>query len=138
MFFFILFQFLTRLLSSKHLRLFSTYLVGRNGTMWKTCYSAPQNGKNKISWNIKTNCVTNFLLTVRSSSMRGYTCHYVVSTWKTNVYINFNKNNEKFVIFCLQITGYLNTRKSFPICMFVVMASGKCDLHIHFTFLQEF
>ena len=27
---------------------------------------------------------------------------------------------------------------SFPICMIVVMVSGKCDVHIHFTFLQEF
>ena len=35
-------------------------------------------------------------------------------------------------------TEGLNTKKSFPICMFVVMASGKCDLHIHLTFLQEF
>ena len=40
-----LFQFLTRLLTSKHLKLFSTYLVGRNGTMWNTCFSAPQNAK---------------------------------------------------------------------------------------------
>ena len=57
---------------------------------------------------------------------------------KTNVYINFNKNNQNLEIFCLQLTEYLNTRKSFQICMFVVMASGKCELHIHFTFLQEF
>jgi len=32
---FTLFHFLTRLLTSKHLKLFSTYLVGRNGAMWK-------------------------------------------------------------------------------------------------------
>jgi hypothetical protein len=36
--------------------------------------------KKKISWNLKTKCVTDFLLTVRSSSMKHYTCHYVVST----------------------------------------------------------
>ena len=36
--------------------------------------------KMKVSWNIKTKCVTDFLLTVRSSSMKDYTCHYVVST----------------------------------------------------------
>ena len=36
--------------------------------------------KMKISWNIKTTCVTDFLLTVRSSSMKDYTCQYVVST----------------------------------------------------------
>ena len=33
---------------------------------------------------------------------------------------------------------YLNTNNSFPICMFVVIASRKCELHIYFTFLQEF
>ena len=47
--------------------------------------------KMKISWNIKTKCVTDFLLTVRSTSMKDYTCHYVVSTKKTNVYINLIK-----------------------------------------------
>ena len=36
--------------------------------------------KMKVSWNIKTMCVTDILLTVRSSSMKDYTCHYVVST----------------------------------------------------------
>ena len=36
--------------------------------------------KMKISWNIKTICVTDFLLTVRSSSMKDYTYHYVVNT----------------------------------------------------------
>ena len=41
----ILFQFLTRYLTSKHLKLFSTYLVVRNGTMWKTCFPNPQNAK---------------------------------------------------------------------------------------------
>jgi hypothetical protein len=40
--------------------------------------------------------------------------------------------------FFLQLTGYLNIRKLFLICMFVVKASGKWDLHIRFTFLQEF
>jgi len=70
--------------------------------------------------------------------MKDYNCHYVVSTYKTKVYINFNKNNEYLENFCLRVTGYLNTMKSFPICMFVVMDSGRFDLHIHFTFLQEF
>ena len=36
--------------------------------------------KMNVSWNIKTKCVTDFLLSVRSSSMKDYTCHYVVST----------------------------------------------------------
>ena len=36
--------------------------------------------KMKVRWNIKTKSVTDFLLTVRSSSMKDYTCHYVGST----------------------------------------------------------
>ena len=33
-----------------------------------------------VSLNIKTKCVTDFLLTVRSPSIKDYACHYVVST----------------------------------------------------------
>ena len=36
--------------------------------------------KMKVSWNIKTKCVTDFLLTEKFSSMKDYTCHYMVST----------------------------------------------------------
>ena len=36
--------------------------------------------KMKVSWNIKTKCVTDFLLTVSSSSLKDYSWHYVVST----------------------------------------------------------
>ena len=36
--------------------------------------------KMKVIGNIKTKCVTDFLLTVMSSSMKDYTCHYVEST----------------------------------------------------------
>ena len=36
--------------------------------------------KMKVSRNIKTKCVTDFLLTVRSSSLKVCTCHYVWST----------------------------------------------------------
>jgi len=42
-----LFQFLSRLLTSKHPKLLSTYVVVRNGAMCKTCFSAPQNAKKK-------------------------------------------------------------------------------------------
>jgi hypothetical protein len=45
MMFLTLFQFLSRLLNSNHPKHFSTYLVGRNGAMWNTCFSAPQNAK---------------------------------------------------------------------------------------------
>ena len=133
-----IFQLLTRLLTSKHLKLFSTFLVGRIGTMWKTCFQLLKMRTKKISWDIKSKCLTDFLLKVRFSSMKDHTFHYMVITWKKNVYINLKKKQWKFENFCLQVTGYLNTRKSFPICVFVVMASGKCDLHIHLTFLQVF
>ena len=93
--------------------------------------------KFKVSRKIKTKCVTVFSLTVRSSSMKDYTCRYVGSTKKTNIYINFNKINVNFEIFCLHVTGYSNTKESFPSCMFVVMASGKCELHTYFTFLKR-
>ena len=75
--------------------------------------------KMKESWNKKTECVTDFLLTVRTSSMKDYTCHYAVSTQKTKVCINFIKINVNLEIFCLLVTGYLNTEESFPICMFL-------------------
>ena len=42
-----------------------------------------------------------------------------------------------FEIFCLHVTGYSNTKDTFPSCMFVVMASGKCEPHTYFTFLQR-
>ena len=56
---------------------------------------------------------------------------------KENVYINFNKIKVNFEIFCLHLTGYSNTKESFRSCMFVVMATGKCEPHTYFTFLQR-
>jgi len=40
-------------------------------------------------------------------------------------------NNGNFEIFCLQLTGYLNTKKSFPISVFVLINSGKCEIRIY-------
>ena len=34
--------------------------------------------RKKFRWNTKTKCVTDVLLTVRSSSIKDYNCHYVV------------------------------------------------------------
>jgi len=42
-----LFQFDTQLLTSKHPKLFSTYLVQRIRDMWKTWFAASQNAKNE-------------------------------------------------------------------------------------------
>ena len=46
----------------------------------KRAFLFPKMRKMKVSRNIKTKCVTDFVLTVRSSSMKDYTCHYVEST----------------------------------------------------------
>jgi hypothetical protein len=56
--------------------------------------------KKKISWNIKTKCVTDFLWTVRSSSKKDYTCHYVWAH-KIHTFTLINKNNENLDFFCL-------------------------------------
>jgi len=61
-------------------------------------------------------------------SMKDYTCHYVVSTKKAIFTLLSIKIIRICKIVCLHLTAYLKTWKSFPICMFVVMASGKCDL----------
>ena len=45
--FFTLFQFLTRFLTSKYLKRFRSYIVGRKRALWKTCFSAPENAKNE-------------------------------------------------------------------------------------------
>jgi len=54
----------------------------------------------------------------------------------SNDYFNFNKILGIWKFF-LHVTVYLNTKQSFPICMFVVKYSGKCELNIYFSFLQE-
>ena len=46
----------------------------------KSAFQLLKMRKMKVGWNIKTKCVTDILLTVRSSSMKDYTCHYAVST----------------------------------------------------------
>jgi hypothetical protein len=136
MLFLILFQFLTRLLTSKHLKLFSTYFVVRNGQMWKTCFQILKMRKKEISWNIKTNCVIDLMLT----SLRVYRIILDITRWahKRQTFTLISIKIMRIWNFFLRINGYLNTRNSFPICMFAFMAPRKCDLHIHITFLQEF
>ena len=92
--------------------------------------------KIKFSWNLKTKCVIDFLLTVSSSSMKDYTCH----SWGAHKRQTFTLISTKLMWilkFFLHLTGYSNTKESFPSCMFVVMASGKCEPHTYFTFLQR-
>ena len=46
----------------------------------KRVFSSTKCKKKEISWNIKTKCLTDILLTVRNTSMKDSTCHYGVST----------------------------------------------------------
>ena len=58
-------------------------LVHNSGEMeWceKRAFQLLKMRKIKVSRKLKTKCVTDFLLTVRSSSMKDYTSHFVVST----------------------------------------------------------
>jgi len=60
-----------------------TSLVHTSWGEMERCEKRPQllkMRKKKISWNKKSKCVTDISLTVRSSSMKDYTFHYVVST----------------------------------------------------------
>ena len=92
--------------------------------------------KMKARWNIKIKCVTDFLLTVR---FRVWRIILVITRWahKRQTFILISIKLMWILKFFLQITGYLYTKGSFPICMFVVMAWGKCVLHTYFTFLQR-
>ena len=91
--------------------------------------------KKKISLNIKTNWKTDF---VWQLGLLVWSIILVITWWahKRQTFTLITIKKWEFGNFFLQLTGYLNTRKSFPICKFVVMAWGKCELHTHFTFLQ--
>jgi len=67
-----LYQFFTRLLNSKHLKLIRTETWGEIKGCEKRAFELLKIRKNKIKWYIKTKCVTDILLTVRSSSIKGY------------------------------------------------------------------
>ena len=104
--------------------------------MWKTCFSASQNAKNECQLQQKTKGVTVFywqlvlrvwriilVLTWRAHKRQTFTLILIKLMWIWN--------------FFLHVTVYLKAKESFPICMFVVMASGECELHTYFTFLQR-
>ena len=126
-----LFQFLTRWLTSKHLKLISTLLVGRNGAMWKTCFSAPQNAKKENQLKHKNEVRNRHLLT----GLRVWRIVLVItrSAHKRQTFTLISIKIMRIWNFFLHLTFYLNTKESFPICMFVVMASGKCELHTLFN-----
>jgi len=56
--------------------------------------------KMNTSLNMKIKYLTEVFMSVRSSSMKDYTCHHGVSTLMLNGYLNFNKNNENLEIIC--------------------------------------
>ena len=87
---FTLFQFLTWFLTSKYLKLFSTYLVGWNGALWNTYFLAPQKAKKENQPKHK-NQLINRLFIGSSSRMKDYICHYEVRQLRSNVYINSKK-----------------------------------------------
>ena len=134
---FTLFQFLTRVLNSNHFNLISSYLVGRNEEMWNRAFQLLKMQKMKVSWNIKTKCVTDFFWQLGLRVWR----IILVITWWAHKRQTFILNSKKLMwflkFFFLHVTGYLNTKETFPICVFVVMASGKCELHTYYTFLQR-
>ena len=70
-----LFLFDTRLLLSKYPKLFTTLLLRRNRELWKTCFSAAQNGENEFQLKHKRQVRYWRYLSVRSSSMKNYACH---------------------------------------------------------------
>jgi len=133
-----LFQFDTRLLSSKHPILFSTLHVERNGQKWKTYFSAPLNAKKKHQLEHKNQIRKWRYL---ECWVLEYERLYLILGFehmKVKGYLNFNKNIENVENFCLPLTGYLNTKLSFPNSIFVLMTSWKCVPHIYFTFPQDF
>jgi hypothetical protein len=74
-FFLNLFQFLTTITELQAPK--TLYSIPR-GAKWndvKNVLFSSSKFEKKKSWKIKTKCVTDFLLTVRSSSMKNYTCH---------------------------------------------------------------
>jgi len=93
--------------------------------------------KKKITWNIKTKYITAFFWQL---GFREWRIIFVIRRWALNSQtfaLISKKNNENLEIFCLHVTGYANTKKSIPNCMFVLMISWKCAHHIYFTFLQD-
>ena len=83
-----LFQFLSRLLSYNNLKLFSTYPVGRNCAMWKTCFSAPQNAKKENQLKHKNQVRDRLYIDSQVLEYEGLTSHFGVNTKKQTSTLN--------------------------------------------------
>ena len=121
--FFTLFLFLTRILTSKYLKLISTYLVVRKGATWLTCYSVPQNAKKENQLKHK-NQVHNRLFCWQLG-LREWRIILVITRWAHNshTFIVISKKIWEIENFFLYVTGNVITKKSIPNCMFVLMFS---------------
>ena len=104
--------------------------------MWKTWFSASQNAKKETQLKHKNICVTDFY---RRLVLRVWRIILVITSWahKRETFTLISIKLMWILKIFLHLTGYLNTKESFPICMFVVMVSGKCELHTYITFLQR-
>ena len=92
--------------------------------------------KKKIIWNIKTKCVTDFYWQLGLRAWR----IILVITWGAHKRQMFTLISIKL----MWILKFLFTRNRIfkhkgvvSKCMFVVMASGKCELHTYFTFCAK-
>ena len=132
---FTFFQFLTRFLTSKYKKLFSTYLVGRNGAMWKTCFSAPQNAKKKICWNIKTKSIK---VCYWHLGLREWRIILVITRWAHNIqtFTLISKINENWEIIVPRNRVFKHNEVDSKLHVLLII-SWKCAHHIYFTFLQD-
>jgi len=102
----------------------------------KRAFHLPKMRKMKVSRNIKTKCVTDFYWPL---GLRVWRIILVITlgAHKRQTFMLISIKLMWILKLFLHVTGYSNTKESFPICMFVVMASGKYELHTYFFFLQR-
>jgi hypothetical protein len=93
--------------------------------------------KKKISWNIKTKCLTDLYWQL---SLRVWRIKLLITGWahKRQMFTLISIKIMRIFNFLFTRNREFKDKKSIPICMFVVFSSKKCELHIHFTFLQGF
>ena len=92
--------------------------------------------KMKVSWNIKPSASQTFYSQV---GLRVWRIILLITWWahKRQTFTLISIKLMWIFKFFLYLTRYLNTKETFPIYIFVLMASGKCEHHTYFTFLQR-
>ena len=93
--------------------------------------------KKKISWNLNTNCVTDFIL---KDKLRVWRIILLITGWahKRQTFTFISIKIWKFGNFLFTRNRVFKNKEVVSIFMFLVMASGKCELHIYFSFPQDF